>query len=351
MTQTARYALVLPKIGAERSKFLSEAKLKNLSESKKIADVATQLRDSEYQEQISRIIPPITGRKLERAFQETLIETFLKIIKHSPKQVVGYLDLYLLKFEIENIKTLIRTAAVKLSTEERLSKVYLSVEKYFKRTALMEEAVKAPSVPQIVNVFKNTEYGKLLITELKSYEENNSPTYMDIILDTMFYEKLFTAYEALPKNEKPHAKFYASVANDSFILLTLLRGKNLNYDPDWLRIVVPRRYFNLSKREVEAIVSAINFDVAFKVVQEGYYGEYFERGQNPEAAIANAEKNFRKAVLRFAKSKIISEAFNIGSTLSFITTKEAEVHNLRALSLGIEADLKPETIRNQLLMV
>ena len=102
---------------------------------------------------------------------------------------------------------------------------------------------------------------------------------------------------------------------------------------------------------VEAIVSAINFDVAFKVVQEGYYGEYFERGQNPEAAIANAEKNFRKAVLRFAKSKIISEAFNIGSTLSFITTKEAEVHNLRALSLGIEADLKPETIRNQLLMV
>ena len=59
-------------MGAERTKFLNENKLKALSESKNIGDIASQLRDSSYQEQIARIVPPLTGRKLERAFTENL---------------------------------------------------------------------------------------------------------------------------------------------------------------------------------------------------------------------------------------------------------------------------------------
>jgi vacuolar-type H+-ATPase subunit C/Vma6 len=350
LTQTTRYASVLPKIGAERSKLISEAKLKTLSECKNLAEVVAQLRDTEYQEQISRLTAPITGIKLEHALRETLIETYLKIIKYSPPQAVRYLDIYLLRFEVENIKTLIRTANTKLSAEQRLSRIYLSVEKYFKKIALMEEAAKAPSIAQVVNVFKNTEYGEALITGLKSYEESGSSKCIDIFLDTLFYEKLFNAYESLPKKEKPHANFYVSIKNDSFILLTLLRGKNLNYDSNWLRLVVPRNCFKLSKKEVEAIVSAINFEAAFKIVQDSYYSKYFERAQTPEETMANAEKVFRKAVLQYARSNAIRETFNVGSTLGFITLKKAEVHNLTALSLGVEAEMKLEVIRNQLLI-
>jgi len=350
LTQTTRYASVLPKIGAERSKLISEVKLKTLTESKNVGEVSAQLRDSEYQEQISRLSAPITGRKLERAFQETLIEMYLKLIKYSPEQAVRYLDLYLMRFEVENVKTLIRTANSKLSPEQRLSRVYLSVEKYYKKIALMEEAAKAPSIAQVVHVFKNTEYGEALTTGLKSFEESGSPTCIDIFVDTLFYEKLYNAYESLPQKEKPHANFYASTENDSFILLTLLRGKNLNYDSNWLRLAVPRNYFNLSKKEVEAIVSAINFEAAFKIVQDSYYSKYFERAQTPEETVANAEKAFQKAVLQYARSNAIRETFNVGSTLGFITLKKAEVHNLTALSLGVEAQIKTEAIRNQLLI-
>ena len=87
MTQTTRYASVLAKIGAERSKLLSEAKLKALAESKNLTEFAAQLRDTSYQEQISKLSLPLTSRKLERAFNENLIETYIKIINiHLKKQ-------------------------------------------------------------------------------------------------------------------------------------------------------------------------------------------------------------------------------------------------------------------------
>ena len=129
----------------------------------------------------------------------------------------------------------------------------------------------------------------------------------------------------------------------------MLRGKNLHYDPNWLRLAVPRCYFNLDKQEVESIVSALNFEAAYKIVQDSYYGQYFERKATPEETIANAEKAFRKAIIAYAKKSVLRETFNIGSTLSFITLKEAEVHNLTALTLGVEGGMKPEAIRNQLL--
>ncbi len=78
MTRTTQYASVLAKIGAERSKLISEAKLKALAESKSLMDFAAQLRDTRYQEPLSKLYPPLTSRKFEKAFNENLLELTLK---------------------------------------------------------------------------------------------------------------------------------------------------------------------------------------------------------------------------------------------------------------------------------
>jgi V/A-type H+-transporting ATPase subunit C len=349
LTQTGRYARVLPKLGAERGKLLSETKLKTLSESKNLSELVSLLRDTPYQEQVSTIEAPLTGRKLERAYFENLIETYLKIMTYAPEQANRYLSIYLQRIEAENVKALVRMAQTDLSFEQRLAKMYLSVEKNLGNTGLMEEAAKAQNISQVVAAFKGSEYGSALAAGLKSYEETGSITNMDILIDTLFYEKLCAAYKSLPRRERSHAKLYASLENDSFILLSLLRGKNLNYDPNWLRIAVPNCYFNLTKKQVESIVTALNFEAAYQIVQETPYGKYFERKATPEETIAAAEKKFRRTILYHARKMFIREVFNVGSILIYITSKEAEVRNLTALSLGVDAGLKPEAIRSQLL--
>lgn len=350
MTQTTLYSRVLSKIGAERGKLLSEAKLKTLTESKNLSELATQLRDTSYQEQLVKVSLPLTSRKLERAFHENLISTYLKIIKNSPKNASKYLWLYLLRFEVENIKALIKATNAKLSLEQKIGRIYLPAEDYLKNRSVIEETAKAPDIKQIVKALKKTDYTLALNMGLQSYEEDGSTTCLDVLLDKTFYEKLHDSYESLPKKEKPHAHFYASTENDSFTLLTLLRGKTLNYDANWLRLAVPPNNFYLDMETVEAMVTATDFESALKIAFESHYAGFFAKAQSPEETVANAEKAFKKAVLQHAKASKIPEIFNIGAPLAFMTQKEAEVHNLTALSSGVEAEIKPEDIQHQLLL-
>jgi V/A-type H+-transporting ATPase subunit C len=349
LTQTTHYSSVLAKIGAERGNFVNETKLKVFAESKSPTEFAAQLRDSNYQKQIAKIIPPFTSRKLERAFNENLIVTYIKIIKYSPKKAREYLRLYLLKFEIENIKALMNATAAKLPPEQKKAKIYFSVEDYFKRTLVFEEATKASTPAQLIHSFKGTDYWLPLNIGLKNYEESASTISFDIFLDKLYFEKLFDYYGKLSKKEQTYANFYASIENDGFTLITLLRGKTLNYEPNWLRLVVPQNYFNLSKQTIEDLVSSVDFEAALKIVLDSYYSKYFAKTQTPEETIAVAEKAFKKAILQHAKSSLLKDVFNIGLPLAFITQKEAEIYNLGVLSLGIESAMKPEEIRSLLL--
>lgn len=350
MTRTTNYAQVLAKIGAERSKLLNETKIKNLTESKSLIEFTTQLRDTAYHEQIAKMPLPLTSRNLERAFHENLIATTVKIIKNSPKRAAEFLLMYLYKFEIENVKAIIKSTNAKLSTEQKLARIYFSAEDYLKNRAVIEEAAKVQTIKQVVNALKRTKYALALSMGLQSYEDDGSTACLDVLLDKLFHEELCKSYESLPKKEKHYAYFYASMENDSFVLLTLLRGKNLNYDSNWLRLAVPPSNFKIYVETVEEIVTSVDFDSAFKVALESYYSEFFLRVQNPEETVADAERAFKKAVLDHARTSIISENFSIGGSLAFLTQEESEVHNLTAISSGVEAEVKPEEIQRRLLL-
>ena len=345
----SQYASVLAKIGAERSTLLSEVKIKALTESKDLSAFTVQLRETTYQLQISKLPLPLSSRKLERAFNENLIESLEKIAKNSPEKAANYLDLYLLRFEVENIKVFVKATNANLSPEQKIAKVYLSVENYLKRFTF-EDAAKASNVKQLLNSIKINMYASCLNLGLQSYEETGSTAYIDVLLDKVFYEKLYESYMSLPSKEKSHANFYAATDNDSFILLTLLRGKNLNYDASWLRRALPQNTFNLSMNTEEEILSASDFDSALKIVLESNYSVFFAKAQSPEEVLTKAEKAFKKAVLQYARSNRIVDSFNIGASLAFITQKQAEVHDLIATCAGIEAAVSPEKIQGQLLL-
>jgi vacuolar-type H+-ATPase subunit C/Vma6 len=348
--QTQKYASVLAKIGAERSKLLDEAKIKGLAENRSLLEVVGQLRDTSYQEQLLHVTPPLTGVKLERAYHENLIETLKKILVNAPKKTVPYLELGLLRFEVEHVKGLLKATAFNLTPEQKLAKIYVAVEDYFGRHFVFEDAAKAVSVPQVINAFKGTPYWVPLNLGLKSYEENGSTTGFDVFVDKLYFEHLTQAYQKLPKRERKHADFYASMELDCFVLLTLLRGKILQLDSNWLRLVVPPKPFKLSSTTVEALVTALDYEAALKIVLATPYSKYFVHTDDPQTTVANAEKAFRRAMLHHAQASIIHDVFNIGVTLAYLTQKQAEVHNLTASSLGVDSGVKAEEILSQLLL-
>jgi vacuolar-type H+-ATPase subunit C/Vma6 len=340
LSQTKNYAQVLPKIGVERRGLLSDIEVKGLSESKSLSDFVAQLRGSGYQEQISKLTAPFTPKKLERAFNENLINTYLMLIKNLPKNVKPFFELYLERFQIEHIKMLLKTTLVKLSSEEKLSKIYLPVEDYFHNRAIIEEAVKTSTISSVVQVFKKTQYYTSLSEGLKKYDETGSTIHFDLLLDRQYFDRLYIAYENLPKNEQPHAKFYASMSIDGFLLFTVLRGKTLGYDPNWLKVALPDNHF-MNEHTFISLLYAIDYDTALKTIASSTeYKNYFTQTSTPEETISTAEKAFKTAIIQHAKSRALMDTFNIGAPLSFITLKEANIHNLTSAALNIDNNTK-----------
>ena len=350
MSQITQYAAVLAKIGAEKSRLLSEAKIKSLAESKNLAPFVAQLRDSSYQTQIARVPLPLTSRKLERAFNENLIEAYVKMIKNSPSKAARFLSVYVLRFEVENLKTLIKTTNAGLGAEEKLSRIYLSAEDFLKRRVMFEDAAKASTLKQMQNSIKSSLYASALSKGMQGYEEKGSTSGFDILLDKVFYDSLYERYEELPRKEKPHVSFYAAMENDSFTLLSVLRGKTLNYDANWLRAAVPPKNFRVMSDTFEAMLVAPDFESAAKAASETTYGKFFVKAPSPAETLAAAEKAFRKALFLHAKAFTIGEIFNVGAPLAFMMLKEAEVRNLIAASAGVDGGVSMEYIQSQMLL-
>ena len=350
MNRARFYANVLAKIGAERSFLLSEEKLRRLTECKNLEEVTSELKDTIYSETIANVSRPYSARKFERAFRENLIKTICKIIRNSPETIRNFLEMYLLRFEIENIKTALRAASVGLPLEEISSRIYLQVEDFLKRKEAFTKAITAVNVRSVVEDLKDTEYAPLLMVGLKRYDETSSIQPFEILLDKMFYQKLGDTFKDLPKNEQKHALFYVSLENDGFNFCTILRAKELGYDPHWIRMAISRHSFKVSEETIEDLIMAENFEESLKIVRQTYYRKFFSRGEKPEEIVSMAEEDFRKAVFMHAKKTRVGDLFNVGAVLSFLIQKEVETRNLTVISLGIEYEWKPDDILTMLLL-
>ena len=351
MTQTTKYASVLARIGAERSQLISENKMRTLTESKNLAELAEQVRETTYGENIAKITQPLSSKKLERVFQENLVAVYAKIVKNSPKGVRRFLNMYLMAFEYENVKTLVKAIAAKLPAEQRLERINLTAEEHLKNRALFEEAAKASDFKTLIDIMKKTEHLPALNFGFRQYEETGTTQLFDVILDKAYCEYVWWTFCQLPKKEKAHAALYASLACDGYVIFTILRGKAFGYDANWLRTITPHIYLNLPKNTAEAMIDAKNFDLALQAVLASSYGRYFSKAETPEETVASAEKAFRKAMLTHAHEHRLSETFNVGAPLAFMNQKETEIRNLTAISVGVENRWKPENIQKTLLFL
>ena len=350
MAQTIKFAKVLAKIGAKRATLLNVAELKALTESKDLTQFASQLRDTSYQEKIVKIPLPYRSWQFGKVFQDSLSDDFTEIVKNSPQAAASFLRVYIKRLEIENIKSLVKAVHAELDLNQKQSRIYLKVADFLKSWDIFEEAAKAVDLKQLVNAFRKTEYASPLSLGLNQYEQSGSTIFFDILLDKAYYSKLFEAFQKLPKKEKPHAVFYASAENDSFTILTLLRAKALNYDAHWLRMALPKNNFNLPPEIVESMVTAATYESALNIAVQSRYGIFFRKTAAPEETIANAQKAFRIYMLKYAIKAKVTENFNIGAPLAFLTQKETETNNLTATALGVEAAMKPEQIQRALIL-
>jgi V/A-type H+/Na+-transporting ATPase subunit C len=350
LTKTSRYAAVLAKIGAERGKLLNEPKLRMLAESKNLGEFTIRLRESSYSEELNKVKVPVDVRKIEHALKDNLLDSFDKIVSNSPKNTQPFLRTHLQVYEVQNLKALIKATAAGMTTEEKLAKMHLLAEVHLGNMAVFESAANAENLKELLKAFARTDYIDVLDLGLNRYDDTKSTRSFDVLLDRSFYERVHAALQKLPKAEQKRVFFYASLQTDGFTLLSLLRGKLLGDESEWLRTAIPHDEFELSQKTVEALTSAEDFESALKIAQRTRLKDYFQKVVSSEETIAGAERALEKAVLKHACEFRFRDVFNVGALVAFMVQKEAEVGNLVTISLGIDNKQKPEDIWRLLLL-
>ncbi len=350
MPQTIKYANVLTRIGVQRAALLNEAKLKSLAEASDLEDFVAQLRDTSYQTRLQKAAAPFDSRQLERIFKETFLDLAIKITKNAPNSVKPFLMVYLKRFEVDNLKALIKASYANFDAEQTLEKVNLQLETFLGNRAVFEEAAKTTGLTPLVSALAKTEYATVLTQGLASYDEKGAVTSFDLLLDKDYYEKLASAYLELPRSERGYAEFYVKTQTAAYLLPMILRAKNLGYAVSTLRAILPDQPLSLPASTLEDLVMASDFNMALNIILQTPFGQYFTKGKTPEETIANAQIAFKKALVTHAARSRVFEVFNVGLVLSFLVLKQTEVANLVAVAVGVEAKLPSEDVGRSLLL-
>ena len=182
---SSNYAYAVTRVRAMKSKLLpkeSYPRLLNMG----IDEITRFIQESEYKNDVDELAMKYSGGDLaEHALNRNLALTYDKLVRITSGELNYLIVAYLKRYDIWNIKTLLRGKIYNASVEDILESLIAAGE--FTYTSMSELAAKA-TYQEIVEALKHTEYYPLL----QKFDGTNL-AYIENELDKIYYADLFEA--------------------------------------------------------------------------------------------------------------------------------------------------------------
>ncbi len=295
---TSGYAYTNTRIKAMKAKLLKKEDYQKFLKMS-LAEIARYLQETEYNKEITELAVRFSGINLiEYASNKNLENTFAKILGFALLQPKEQVRLYLRRYDVANIKTILRGKFSKTSNEKISKEIIASGE--FSR-AFLENVIKESSnAADAIEHFKETEYYSIL------KEFSNDLTKLEDELDKSYY---ITVLGNAEKELKDYIRMEIAVKN----ALNRLRGRKVNIKVE----IIPRE----------------------KRINVPYQEDSVE-----------ARIFVKKLLIERAIRMVHEVKFNIRPILGYFIAKENEVSNIRLLTRGRHAGLSEELIQKQLVI-
>jgi len=341
VTRASAYSQIVVKAGVERSYLISAERLKSFAECKNLDELISRLNGTPYENLLKNVKQP-TAEELQHVFKEELMRVCIRMVSFSPKGIQGFLKRYVSRFEIENIKSLLRAKNARLPYETLVKRLNLSIEDVFGKRELFIHAVKAEDVKGVIEAFRETVYAPVLLEGISGYEATRSTKLFDLSLDRTYYDDLLDSFKTLSQKDYDIASSCLGPEVDSFNIVTIIRSKLLGYPPHWIYRAITHHFHKLSEGYVRALVSSEDINSTLNLLNESFYGKFLASQERTEETVISFEKAIKRFSLEQLHKTRIADPFNVATPLSVIMRKENEVENLTIISSAIECGWKPE---------
>ncbi len=341
---TANYAYVTARVRAKKAKLLPAETWPKLLV-RDSHEIARFLQENGYKDEIDTLAATHSGSRLvERATRDSLSARYQEILSFCEGRLQAMVSLYLQRYDVYNVKTILRGKFSGASNEEIIDAL---VPAGAIPLTHLESIVRGGKFEETVNALAETPYGKVAQDALKGRALENLVE-VENAIDKEYYKLLLANLPTSPRAVRSFRDFVRREI-DITNLKTLLRLRAEGI-AEFENFFVPGGLEVKSDRAAR-ILRAGDDELVSEVGQLSF-GDRVEAGLR--ATIAS--KNLNPAILALEKTLTAeSDDFSHRNPLSilpiidYILRKKREVDNLRIIATGKDTDL-PEDVIKELLV-
>lgn len=355
---SSNYPYSVTRIRAMRSKLIKKEEYMrylNLNTD----DIIKKIEELDYKkdiDELSRIYNGIT--LIEHSINRNTAESFQKILKITTGEIHSLLESYLKKYDIWNIKTILRGKINNIPLDQILETLITAGSMRY--TFLSK--ISNSSLENIMNWIKNTEYGYLF--DLESELNSSSLSIIENKLDKHYYNMLFkNIYCSITKDQK-HFMGFIQREIDIKNIDSLLRLKKQEYQSNssnsninlnkHIGDIILENGLEFSVEHLKMLMSLSFKELINKLKNTSYWNkiQYLFRDDD----IKNIDvKDIENELLKYNLEKTTSyshkSVISIIPILEYIIYKTNEARNLRIILRGKSSGLSNDIIKKQLVMI
>ena len=309
-------------------------------------EISKYLQDSEYKKEINELALHLRGADLiEAALDKNLTASFSKLRTISPQELDLLINAYAKRFDIFNIKTVIRGKFASLNKEEILSAIK-PVGRF--NIKLIESMIDADSIEQILDISKL--FSKKELNDIKlRFNSMKSLRVIENALDKAYFNYIFEFSEMIPKQGHLFKEFLLKeidIVNLKIVLRMKKEGISnedimnhiftVKHIPNWLDKIIKSNY--------EEICKILDI-TPFKHIIKKHRQEIENKG-----SLINLENDLDKYLLKTSLSLLHQNPLSIDIILGYMFAKEIEIMNLKKLVKGKQLGLDEAFISEQLIV-
>jgi len=348
MSALARYAFTNAKVRAMLSSLFTKPQLNSLVSAKDIDEFLSVAKASTYESIFKKLTPPYEPRVIELGLVRDAIEKHNRILKNLKGPPAEVVFLLLSKYELANLKNLLRIWHTMADGEELN---YLYKEKICYDIPI-SEVLTRKTIEEVILLLDKTPYKDALMNGRTGFKERGSIFYLEIALDIDYYKRLWNKVAALSPMDRGLASRLIGVEVDIKNISWIVRFKQYYKMPlgELVSYIIPGGY-QIAEPLIRKVYSSEDIRTVITGLSRKPYQDLttLVSGAYDKSKMFMLEAMLWQVLLKEAKSALSKFPFTIATVLAYLILYTAEARNIVSLLYSKLYQLEPERISGSLI--
>ncbi|PTD93662.1 hypothetical protein C9439_06320 [archaeon SCG-AAA382B04] len=332
IAQTLSYGFSNSVIKAKKRKLLSDSEIQNLVQSDSISEAVGILDSTVYR---NSLYGKTKYKEIDKALSKHLLEVEKEGRRYSPEPLQDVLDIYLKRWEIQNLKLALRI--VKSKRGSFRDKAFPYETGLFET---IENISKSEDLTEASKVLEETEYGFLEAV----FEKKTDLTQAEIKLDQYYYKKLMKKIEKKPKIIQQ----FFGIQIDKINIETTLRAVKEQIEEEKInKYILPP--YKLEIEKLEEIINTEDLKSAVAPLEGTMFHELANMELEDHNTMTKTNIQLQRKIKELSKKIYRIESLGPGVILGFLMLKRLEIQNLRKIFSYKNAGWPNEKIQERLI--